>query len=76
MCQARIEADLLALQLSVERAGAALACAFSSAEEFEAEVIRAQRARGAFDPCSIARLRLLLAATSVMLSLALVGLLI
>jgi len=40
--------DLLALD--AQRAGAALACAFSSSDEFEAAVIRARREAGAYGP--------------------------
>jgi hypothetical protein len=39
-----VEADLAALKRAAERAGTALACLFSSSDEFEAEVIRARRA--------------------------------
>jgi hypothetical protein len=35
--------DVLALQACVERAGSAMACAFSSSAEFEAAVIKARR---------------------------------
>jgi len=44
----QVEADLLALRAAAERAGTALACLFSSADEFEAAVIRARRDAGAF----------------------------
>ena len=44
----QVEADLLALRAAAERAGTALACLFSSADEFEAAVIRARREAGAF----------------------------
>jgi hypothetical protein len=40
---ADIEADLVALRAAAERAGTALACLFSSSEEFEAAVISARR---------------------------------
>lgn len=43
-----IEADLAALKRAAERAGTSLACLFSSADEFEADVIRTRRAQGAF----------------------------
>jgi len=36
------------LALDAERAGAALACPFSSSDEFEAAVIRARREAGAY----------------------------
>jgi hypothetical protein len=44
----QVEADLVALRASAERAGTALACLFSSSDEFEAAVIRARREAGAF----------------------------
>lgn len=40
----RIPADVRALQAHAERAGCAMACAFSSSAEFEAAVIRSRRA--------------------------------
>jgi hypothetical protein len=40
--------DLLALD--AERAGAALACAFSSSDEFDAAIIKARREAGAYGP--------------------------
>jgi DNA invertase Pin-like site-specific DNA recombinase len=43
-----VEADLIALRASAERAGLALACLFSSADEYEADLIRERRARGAY----------------------------
>jgi hypothetical protein len=46
----QVEADLVALRASAERAGTALACLFSSSDEFEAAVIRARREAGAFRP--------------------------
>lgn len=45
-----VEADLVALKAAAERAGTALACLFSSSDEFEAAFIRARRAQGAFRP--------------------------
>ena len=45
-----IEPALLALQTNVERAGEALACPFSSSEEFEAALIKARRAAGVYRP--------------------------
>ena len=56
--------DLIALEKSLERARGALACPYTCADEFEAAVIRAQRARGAFDPPSVTRFRLLLTLAS------------
>lgn len=44
----QVESDLAALKLAAERAGTALACLFSSAEEMEADLIRERRAQGAY----------------------------
>jgi hypothetical protein len=44
----QVEADLVALRAAAERAGTALACLFSSSDEFEAAVIKARREAGAF----------------------------
>ena len=46
----RPKADLLALEANVERAGTALACPFTSSAEFEAAIVRARRAAGAYGP--------------------------
>jgi hypothetical protein len=46
----QVEADLVALRAAAERAGTALACLFSSSDEFEAAVIKARRDAGAFRP--------------------------
>ena len=59
---AQVEADLMALRAAAERAGMALACLFSTADEFEADIIRARRAAGAFRPRRPLRHRLRLAA--------------
>jgi hypothetical protein len=45
-----VEADLSALKVSAERAGLALACAFSSSTEYEADLIRERRAQGVYRP--------------------------
>jgi hypothetical protein len=69
----QVEADLAALRADAERARTALACLFTSADEFEAAVIRARRESGAFKPrrkrLSIFRamFRVLLAAVFLML---------
>ncbi|HMK78365.1 MAG TPA: hypothetical protein VK438_01885 [Xanthobacteraceae bacterium] len=47
---AELEADIAALRAAAERAGTALACLFSSADEFEAEIVRVRRAQGAYRP--------------------------
>ena len=57
-----IEADLIALRAAAERAGLALACLFSSSDEYEADLIRERRAQGAYDPPRRARRRLRAAA--------------
>ena len=59
---ARLEADLLALRASAERAGMALACVFTSSDEYEADLIRERRASGAFRPRRSLRRHLRLAA--------------
>jgi len=43
-----LEADIAALRASADRAGTALACLFSSSDEFEAEVVRIRREQGAY----------------------------
>jgi hypothetical protein len=45
---AQLEADIVALRAAAERAGTALACLFSSSDEFEAEVVRVRREQGAY----------------------------
>jgi hypothetical protein len=66
----RIEADLAALRASADRAGVALACVFASSEEYEAEIIRERRARGAFRPRKPWRQRLRLIGLACGLALA------
>ena len=69
----QVEADLVALRAAAERAGCALACLFSSSDEFEAAVIKARRAAGMFRPARKRRpvraglLTLVLAAVFLML---------
>jgi hypothetical protein len=46
---AQVEAELLALRAAAERAGVALACLFSSSDEFEAAVVKGRRQAGAYD---------------------------
>jgi hypothetical protein len=46
----RLGADMLALQGNAERAGRALACAFSSSAEFEAAVIQSRLDAGIYGP--------------------------
>ena len=45
---ADLEADIVALRAAAERAGTALACLFSSSDEFEAAVVRLRRDQGAY----------------------------
>ena len=70
---AELEADIVALRASAERAGTALACLFSSSDEFEAAVVRVRREQGAFRTQS--RSRSPLRATALVALLALVFLL-
>jgi hypothetical protein len=67
---AQVEADLVALRAAAERAGMALACLFSSSDEYEADLIRERRAQGAFRPQRQVRHRLRLAALIGALALA------
>ena len=46
----RLEADALALEAYAKRAGAALACAFSSSAEYDAALIAERRAAGIYGP--------------------------
>jgi hypothetical protein len=45
-----VESDIVALRAAAERAGTALACLFSTADEFEADIVRVRRAEGAYGP--------------------------
>ncbi|MBN8920341.1 MAG: hypothetical protein J0H62_06555 [Rhizobiales bacterium] len=53
---AAFEADLAALRQAADRAGTALACLFSNAEEYEAALIKERRAAGWFRPKRASRL--------------------
>jgi hypothetical protein len=44
------KADVLMLEAYAERAGSALACAYSSSAEFDAALIAARRAAGVYGP--------------------------
>jgi hypothetical protein len=46
----QISADLSTLQAYAERAGTALACAYSTSAEFDAALIAARRAAGVYGP--------------------------
>ena len=67
MPTATVEADLAALKRAAERAGTALACLFSSADEFEADIIRERRAAGLYGPAH-SRRRLKLVALALALA--------
>ena len=58
-----LTADLLALQSTAERAGLALACPFSSSDEFESAIIRAKLDAGVYGPKRQRRWRALIAAS-------------
>ena len=60
----RFNGQLSMLEASVERAGAALACVFSSTGKIEAAVIRA-RHEAVYDPRYIAQMRVVLCTTMV-----------
>jgi hypothetical protein len=64
-------ADLSALEAYAERAGAALACAYSSSAELEAALIAARRAAGVYGPRRHCR-RLLTALAGVAAALAVI----
>jgi DNA invertase Pin-like site-specific DNA recombinase len=66
---ADLEADIVALRASAERAGTALACLFSSSDEFEAEVVRVRREQGAYRARSRGRYSLRAAALVALLAL-------
>jgi hypothetical protein len=59
-------ADLGALQDQAQRAGLALACCYSGADEYEAEIISLRRAAGAYGHPRTRNMRVVLAATAVM----------
>jgi hypothetical protein len=61
----RAGADPATLEASAARAGLALACCYSTAEEYEAEIIKVRREAGAFDHLTgAAQLRVLLGITA------------
>jgi hypothetical protein len=67
---AELEADIVALRAAAERAGTALACLFSSSDEFEAAVVRLRREQGAYGPRRRSRRLLAAALFTAMLALA------
>jgi hypothetical protein len=66
---ADLEADIAALRAAAERAGTALACLFSTADEFEAAVVRVRREQGAYRPRRRSRHPLLVAVIALILVL-------
>jgi len=44
------KAEAVALEANAARAGMALGCRYSSSDEYEAEVVQARRAAGAYGP--------------------------
>jgi hypothetical protein len=68
-------ADVLQLEAHAERAGAALACAYSNSAEFDAALIAARRAAGVYGPRRHRR-QMLAAAAGVAAGLAVVAFLI
>jgi hypothetical protein len=50
MWRSQSRPDALSLEVHAERAGAALACAFSNSAEFDAALIAARRAAGVYGP--------------------------
>jgi len=71
----RADAALLALEAHARRAGAALACAFSSSAEFDAALIAERRSAGVYGP-KRRRKHVLATAAGVAVALALILLLI
>lgn len=67
--------DALHLEIYAERAGAALACAYSSSAEFDAALIAARRAAGVYGPRRHRR-QMLVTAAGVAAGLAVVAFLI
>jgi hypothetical protein len=49
---AEVESDIAALRAAAERAGTALACLFSTSDEYEADIVRVRREQGAYGPPS------------------------
>ncbi len=65
---AQVEAELIALRAAAERAGLALACLFSSSDEFEAAIIKERREAGAYGPPQRKRRRVLSLALTALLA--------
>jgi hypothetical protein len=69
----RATSEIAALEAHAERAGAALACAFSSSAEFDAALIAARRAAGIYGPRR--RRRLFVTGCGLVAGLVIIGLL-
>lgn len=63
------KANALTLEADAACAGLALACAYSSSDEYEADVIRSRRAAGAYGASSYHREFAMIAATLAVLAL-------
>jgi hypothetical protein len=61
----RFNGQLNTLELSVARAGAALACVYGSSEKPEATVIRARHAAGLLDSRYLIQMRVILCTTAI-----------
>jgi hypothetical protein len=59
-----LQTDLKALEVSADRAGMALACMFSSADEYEADIIRSRLNAGLIGHRHVAGMRGVLAVTA------------
>jgi len=69
MALLRIRAAVLVLESAAQRAGHAMACPFSSSDEFEAALIRARLAAGVYGPRRRRRRMLVAGAAGAMLAL-------
>ena len=67
-----LRADIAVLEQSIERAGLALGCAYSSQQEFESALARARRGRSPLNLSRINQLRVALGATAVTSLLAII----
>jgi|tagenome__1003787_1003787.scaffolds.fasta_scaffold20958214_4 hypothetical protein len=65
----RFPSEFETLEIAVQNAGSALACAFSSSAEFEAATIAAKRAAGIYGPKRQRRHALFIAAGIALLAL-------
>jgi hypothetical protein len=72
---ASLQSDLIALEAYAARAGAALACAYSSAAEYDAAIIAERRAAGIYGP-KRHRKQMLITAAGIAAGLAVIALLI